>query len=60
MEKAIDTAFDAKKVKPKAVCLEINSMGGSAVQSNLIFNPRPYQSIKIDHRKPIELIDINQ
>ena len=38
VEKSIDAAFDVKKVKPKAVCLEINSMGGSAVQSNLIFN----------------------
>lgn len=38
VEKSIETAFDVKKVKPKAVCLEINSMGGSAVQSNLIFS----------------------
>lgn len=27
-----------KKVKPRAVCLEVNSMGGSACQSNLIYN----------------------
>ena len=38
IEKFIDRAFDDKKVKPKAVCLEINSPGGSAVQSNLIYN----------------------
>lgn len=38
IEKFIDRAFDDKKVKPKAVCLEINSPGGSAVQSNLIYS----------------------
>lgn len=38
VEKSIDRAFDVKKVKPRAVCLEVNSMGGSACQSNLIYN----------------------
>lgn len=38
VEKSIEKAFDVKRMKPKAVCLEINSTGGSAVQSNLIFN----------------------
>ncbi|EDO32286.1 predicted protein [Nematostella vectensis] len=37
VEKAIDRAFEVKKVAPKAVCLEINSTGGSPVQSNLIY-----------------------
>ena len=37
IEKHLDKAFDTKKVKPKAVCLEINSMGGNVVQSNLIY-----------------------
>ena len=37
VEKHIEDAFDVKKIKPKAVCLEINSRGGSAVQSNLIY-----------------------
>ena len=37
IDKLLDAAFDTKKVKPRAVCLEINSMGGSAVQSNLIY-----------------------
>lgn len=37
VEKDIDTAFDCKKVKPKAVCLEINSMGGYPVQASLIY-----------------------
>ena len=37
IEKHLDKAFDTKKVKPKAVCLEINSIGGSPVQSNLIY-----------------------
>lgn len=37
VEKQLSKAFDMKKVKPKAVCLEINSKGGSAVQSNLIY-----------------------
>ena len=36
-ERDIDTAFDCKKVKPKAVCLEINSMGGYPVQASLIY-----------------------
>ena len=31
IEKHLDKAFDTKKVKPKAVCLEINSIGGSPV-----------------------------
>ena len=38
VEKHIEKAFDSKKIKPKAVCLEINSRGGSPVQSNLIFH----------------------
>ena len=38
VEKHIEQAFDTKKIKPKAVCLEINSRGGSPVQSSLIFN----------------------
>ena len=37
VEKDIDTAFDCRRIKPKAVCLEINSMGGSVVQSSLIY-----------------------
>lgn len=37
INKHLDKAFDIKKVKPKAVCLEINSPGGSAVQSSLIY-----------------------
>ena len=38
VEKQIEKAFDSKKIKPKAVCLEINSRGGSPVQSSLIFH----------------------
>ena len=38
VEKHIEEAFDTKKIKPKAVCLEINSRGGSPVQSSLIFH----------------------
>mgnify|MGYP001792386182 CR=1 FL=1 len=38
IEKVLDRAFDDKKVKPKAVCLEVNSTGGSATQSNLIYS----------------------
>lgn len=38
VEKHIDEAFDTKKIKPKAVCLEINSRGGSPVQSSLIYH----------------------
>ena len=38
VEKHIEQAFDTKKIKPKAVCLEINSRGGSSVQSSLIFH----------------------
>lgn len=38
VEKHLDKAFATKKVRPRAVCLEINSGGGSPVQSNLIFN----------------------
>ena len=38
VEKHIEQAFDTKKIKPKAVCLEINSRGGSPVQSSLIFH----------------------
>ena len=37
IDKHLGKAFDIKKVKPKAVCLEINSPGGSAVQSSLIY-----------------------
>ena len=37
VEKQLLSAFNTKKVKPRAVCLEINSPGGSAVQSNLIY-----------------------
>ena len=37
VEKSLEEAFDTKRGKPRAVCLEINSMGGSAVQSNLIY-----------------------
>ncbi|KAL9950887.1 hypothetical protein ACROYT_G043458 [Oculina patagonica] len=37
VEKHLEGAFDTKKIKPKAVCLEINSRGGSPVQSNLIY-----------------------
>lgn len=37
MERFIDKAFDIRRVKPKAVCLEINSAGGTVVQSNLIY-----------------------
>lgn len=37
VEKYLDKAFDTKRVKPKAVCLEINSPGGAAVQSNMIY-----------------------
>lgn len=37
LEKQIEQAFDCKKEKPKAVVLNINSSGGSAVQSNLIY-----------------------
>ena len=37
VEKQIEDAFDCKKVKPKAVVLNINSQGGSAVQSNLMY-----------------------
>ena len=38
VEKYIGQAFDTEKIKPKAVCLEINSRGGSPVQSSLIFH----------------------
>ena len=38
LEKQIAKTFDCEKIKPKAVVLEINSGGGSAVQSNLIYN----------------------
>ena len=37
IEKQLEKAFNIRRVRPKAVCLEINSMGGAAVQSNLIY-----------------------
>ena len=37
IEKQIEQSFECKRVQPKAVVLEINSNGGSAVQSNLIY-----------------------
>ena len=37
LEKQIEQSFDCKRVTPKAVVLNINSPGGSAVQSNLIY-----------------------
>ena len=37
LEKQIEQAFDCKKVRPKAVVLELNSPGGHPVQSNLIY-----------------------
>lgn len=44
MERFIDKAFDIRRVKPKAVCLEINSAGGTVVQSNLIYERIRYLS----------------
>ena len=44
MERFIDKAFDIRRVKPKAVCLEINSVGGTVVQSNLIYERIRYLS----------------
>ena len=38
VQKQVEDAFDCKKVQPKAVVLNINSPGGSAVQSNLIYS----------------------
>ena len=38
METQIEEAFECKKVTPKAVVLKINSQGGSAVQSNLMYS----------------------
>lgn len=38
VEKYLDKAFAIKKVRPRAVCLEINSRGGSPVQSNFIYH----------------------
>ena len=37
IEKQLEKAFNIRRVRPKAVCLEINSMGGAVVQSNLIY-----------------------
>ena len=37
VEKQLSKAFDCKKQRPKAVALEINSPGGSAAQSNLVY-----------------------
>ena len=37
IEKQLEKAFNIRRVRPKAVCLEINSRGGAAVQSNLIY-----------------------
>ncbi|XP_029184811.2 Na(+)/H(+) antiporter NhaA-like [Acropora muricata] len=44
MERFIDKAFDIRRVKPQAVCLEINSAGGTVVQSNLIYERIRYLS----------------
>ena len=37
IEKQLEKAFNIRRVRPKAVCLEVNSMGGTVVQSNLIY-----------------------
>ena len=50
LEKSIDKAFETKRLK--AVCLLVNSPGGSAVQSELIAN----RIIKLGHSKNVEVI----
>ena len=46
LEKLLDKAFDTKKVKPKAVALEISCPGGSAPISNLIYSRIRNLSVK--------------